>query len=332
MNKNLIYAFVASCLLAFTACTDSIEDATNKHVYTVDENPYLKVNTDAVVTSSLEFPVGHFTAQKIKLSDYEEKFKTNMGMTVDQVLTGLKNGTVVFYNINTTRGRWNKAAMTKTTTGWYYNTAGGVCDASDKQQIVSLDIDTNDKTLIVNANDTLAAGTQVALNVGFAVNGPDYDKYVRFENKVKVTDPSIIMAEIAIPTGDYSSYALNFNDYADVIQICMGLSVKDFLKSIDSNGERDAHMYMVSKTREWDTTSSYTANAPGYWINDLGAVCNWGATGFTMYAETNVADEKLYIGRAPSIASGSKFTISIGYRDTKNPKYFFRFIITATMK
>ena len=75
-----------------------------------------------------------------------------------------------------------------------------VCSASDKLQIVSLDIDTNNKTLIVNANDTLAAGTQVTLNVGFALNGSDYDKYVRFENKIKVTDLSIIITEITIPT------------------------------------------------------------------------------------------------------------------------------------
>lgn len=332
MNKNILAACLGCCLLIFTACNDSIEDASIKHVYSENENPYLKVDNDATITSQLEFAVGHFEAKTIKLTDYEQTFKNNMGMTVDQVIAGLQNGTVVFHNINTTKGSWNKTARTKGTTGWYYNTAGGVCAETDSTQTASLDIDTNAKTLIVNINNNAKAGTLVTFNVGFAVNGPDYDNYVRFENKIKVTDPSIIMTSISIPAGDYNSYAIDFNDYASVIQICMGMTVKDFLASIDSDGARNPHMYMVSSSGVWDTTSAYTANKPGYWITDKGVVCNWGAAGFTMYAETNIKDEKLYIGRAPAIAAGKEFTISIGYRDTKNEKYFFRFIITATMK
>jgi hypothetical protein len=38
-------------------------------------------------------------------------------MTVDQVINGLKDGSVVFYNINTARNNWNKVEMTKGTTG-----------------------------------------------------------------------------------------------------------------------------------------------------------------------------------------------------------------------
>lgn len=326
-------------MFIFTACNDSIEDATSKHVYSENESPYLKVDTAATVTRNMEFAVGHFAAQTIKLSDYADKFRKKMNMTVDQVINGLKDGTVVFYNISPTKNNWNKAAMTKGTTGWYYNTAGGVCTASDTTQTVSLDIDTNAKTLTVNANDKAKAGTVLSFNVGFAVKGPDYDNYVRFLINVSITDPTIILTSISIPAGDYNTFGIDFTQYAKTIQTCMGVSVKDFLANLDydsNTGTKTSgtiHMYMVDQvTGAWDSSSSYTADAPGYWINDKGAVCNWGVTGFSLFADTNSKDQKLYIGRAPSLKAGSKFIISVGYKDTKNDKNFFRFIITATLQ
>lgn len=332
MKKNLIYALISCCILSFTACNDSIEDASSKHVYGENENPYLKVKTGAVITKDMEFAVGHFEAQTIKLSDFADKFKTNMNMTVDQVISGLKDGTVVFYNISTSKGAWDKSGMTKGTTGWYYNSAGGVCTATDASQIVSLDLDTTGKTLIVNPNNSAKAGTILTFNVGFAVNGTDYDNYVRFMFNVSITDPSIILTNIFIPEGDYNSFGIDFKQYAATIQTCMGMSVDEFLANLDSNTGKSIHMYLVDSDGKWDGTSTYTANPPGYWMTDLGAVCQWNATGFTFYAETNPDDKMLYVGRAPKIAAGSKYTISVGYKDTKNEKNFFRFIITATLK
>ncbi|MDP4276849.1 MAG: DUF4859 domain-containing protein, partial [Bacteroidota bacterium] len=247
--------------------------------------------------------------------------------------------TVVFYNINTTRNNWNKAAMTKGTTGWYYNTAGGVCTAADTAQTVSLDIDTNAKTLSVNACSQAKAGSILTFNVGFAVNGPDYDSYVRFAFNISITDPSVILTSISIPEGDYNSYGIDFNDYASTIQTCMGLSVADFLANLDYNGDTgeatsgSIHMYVIDPvTGTWDATSTYTAEKPGYWINDKGAVCSWNATGFSIYANTKNTDHMLYIGRAPSLATGSKYTISVGYKDTQHTSNFFQFIITATLE
>jgi hypothetical protein len=339
MKKNIIYGLIGCFILVFTACTDSIENATSKHVYSEDESPYIKVNSDAVVTSNMEFAVGHFDAQAIKLSDFADKFQKNMNMTVDQVISGLKNGTVVFYNINPTRNIWNKAAMTKGTTGWYYTTAGGVCSVTDTTQTVSLDIDTNSKTLILNASSKAKAGTVLTFNVGFAVKGPDYDNYVRFTFNVSITDPSIILTNIDIPAGDYNTFGIDYNQYAATIEKCMGMSVKDFLANLDYDSNTGnptsgtIHMFMVDPvTGTWDSTSKYTADSPGYWMTDKGAVCNWGDKGFSLFADTNSKDQMLYIGRAPELTADTKLTISVGYKDTKNEKNFFRFIITATLK
>jgi len=332
MKKNLIYALISCCILSFTACNDSIEDASSKHVYGENENPYLKVKAGAVITNDLEFAVGHFEAQTVKLSDFADQFKTNMNMTVEQVISGLKDGTVVFYNISTSKGAWDKSAMTKGTTGWYYNSAGGVCTATDASQTVSLDFDPNAKTLIVIPNNSAKAGTVLTFNVGFAVKGADYDNYVRFTFNVSITDPSIILTNITIPEGDYNSFGIDFKQYASVIQKCMGLTVDEFFANLDANAGKNIHMYSIDSNGTWDSTSAYTANPPGYWMTGTGTVCNWNATGFTFYAETNPDDKMLYVGRAPNIAAGSKYTISVGYKDTKNEKNFFRFIITATLK
>lgn len=180
MKRNILYTLIGCLILTLCACSNEYEDATSKHVYGEDENPYLKANANAIITEDVEFAVGHFETYTVNLAVYAERFQENMGMTLDQVISGLANGSVVFYNINTSKNCWNKAAMTKGTTGWYYNANGNVCAESDASQAVSLDLDTTTRTLKLNAKEGTAAGTLFGFNVGFAVNGPDYDKYVRF--------------------------------------------------------------------------------------------------------------------------------------------------------
>lgn len=335
--KQIIYALIG-CVSLF-GCSDSYEDATSKHVYSESENPYLRVDVAATVTSNLEFAVGHFDPVAIKLTDYSDVFEEKMNMTVDQVISGLNDGSVVFYNINTTKNHWNKADKTKGSTGWYYNTAGGVTSESDDKKAVSLDFIPGEKALVVNAVEGTPAGTVLTFNVGFAVNGTDYDDYVRFVLNISVTDPSIILSSINIPEGDYNSFGIDFTQYADVINTCMGITVDEFLQNLDYNGDsgeatgKNIHMYVINPVSGvWDSTSSYTAESPGYWLNGSGAVCNWGDTGFATYANTKNKDKMLYIGRAPGFAAGTKFTISIGYKDITNENNFFRFIISITLE
>jgi len=336
--KNLTYILMGCFIFTFVACSDDIEDATSKHVYDENENPYLRTDADATVTTDMEFAVGHFEAQTVKLADYANKFQEKMNMDVDQVINGLKDGSVVFYNISISKNSWDKTEMTKGSTGWYYNSAGGITDDSESY-IASLEIDKDAKTLIVNVNEQATAGTILAFNVGFAVNGPDYDDYVRFSFNVSVTDPSIIITNVTIPDGDYASAGIDFNQYAETIQICMGMNVQEFLDNLDYNGDTgeetdgNIHMYVINnETGEWDETSGYTAEKPGYWMNAEGAVCDYGVTGYSLYANTKNGDQVLYIGRAPGLTAGTKFTISVGYKDTTNENNFFRLIITATLE
>ena len=331
MRRNIFYLFAVTLLFAFTSCSDSYDDATSKHIYGENENPYLRIDPQATVNNEIAFAVERLEPYVIHLEAYNELFQEKMGLTTDQVISGLQNGSVVFFNINTTRNHWNKAAKTKGANGWYYNSAGGVTAEADASKTAALDINVGDKTLVVNPIEGVAVGTSVGFNVGFAVNGPDYDHYVRFSFQVSYTDPTIVMLNITIPTGDYAAYGIDLNNYRETIALCMDMTLDEFLESIDTFGGT-VHMYAVNpQSGVWDETSGYTANAPGYWMTSQGAVCNWGATDFTLYAELSAGDEMLYIGRAPALAAGSKYTLSIGYRDKVNTSYFFRFIITATL-
>ncbi|WP_291861445.1 hypothetical protein, partial [Marinilabilia sp.] len=95
MKRNIIYALVSCLVFMVASCEDSIEDATSKHVYGEDENPYLKSDIEAIVGQDIEFEVGRFEPQVVNLEDYSDVFQAEMGMTVDEVINGLKNGSVV---------------------------------------------------------------------------------------------------------------------------------------------------------------------------------------------------------------------------------------------
>lgn len=67
MKKNFIYALIACFTLSLAACSTDPEDATSKHVYGENENPYLKTNADAVVSTKAEFPIYRHPQIRMKL-------------------------------------------------------------------------------------------------------------------------------------------------------------------------------------------------------------------------------------------------------------------------
>ncbi|MDA3879976.1 MAG: DUF4859 domain-containing protein [Prolixibacteraceae bacterium] len=331
MKRNILYLLIAFITLTFVACEDNVDDAVSKHVYGEDENPYLRADVNARIAPTVEFEIGRFAPIVIKLDDYAEIFQEEMGMTVDQVISGVKDGSVVFYNINVSRNVWDKTAPTNGSTGWYYNSAGGISTSVDYKAI--LDFDMNAKTISLNIHPDAKAGDMLSFNVGFAINGDNYDKYARFAFDVAVTDPSLIITTVSIPAGDYANAPIDLTKYADIIEYNMKMSLDEFLAALDANEGGTIHMYVIDTENEaWDDTSSYTGNAPGYWMNNLGQVCAWNTEGFSLFAETWIADKKLAIGRAPGINAGTTFKIGIGYKDTEAEDRFFRIIITATLE
>lgn len=92
MKKNILYVLLGGLLLSLAACSENWEDATSKHVYGENENPYLRADAEATVTKKIQFGAGQ--TQIINLSDYAELFQVKLGMTLDEAIAGISSGKV----------------------------------------------------------------------------------------------------------------------------------------------------------------------------------------------------------------------------------------------
>ncbi len=334
MNK-IFYAMAALALTTgFTACNDDDPtEAVSKHVYGDDEAPYLRTDASATITYAADFRKGHIAARTINLKDYAETIQAKTGMTVDDLVAGVADGSVVFYNINTSRGVWNKTAF-NIDNGWSYAGDGSI---KTENQAGTITLDATNKALVVNVPDDSAAGVSFAANVGFAVvNGKDYDKYVRFTINFAVTDPGTVIKNISIPTGNYSSTPINFtdSDVATAIEACFGISVSEFNKTVQ-DAEGDIELYMADNDGNWyydeDGTSrpAYTANGIGFWCDANGKPMSWGS-GCVFFVET--FDGGVNVGRYVDIASGTVSKFHFIYVSKSDASKFIEFVVTATME
>lgn len=267
MKRHLLYIVSLLALVTFTACSTDPEDAVSKHVYSESESPYLRTDTSANIAVNAEFRKGYIVDKTIRLKNYAEKIQSHLGMTVDDMLAGLETGKVVFYNIDANRGVWNKTPQ-NVTDGWGYKADGLI---SDTAQVATITLDKQTKTIVLHMPAGSKAGVSLTTNVGFAVNnGRDYDRYVRFNISMAVSDPSVIIKTITIPTGDYASYELSFSDKAveKAIEVCFGMTVKDFNEAVQSR-DGDIAMYMIDANGN-RYQSAYTAEGLGYWCDKDG--------------------------------------------------------------
>lgn len=332
--RRLIYAVAALCVgLGFAACDDDPEDAVSKHVYGPDESPYLRTDTSATITVNAEFRKGHIADKTISLKDHAAKIQSHLFMTVDDMLAGLADGSVVFYNINATRGAWNKAPQ-NVSGGWGYSKAGLVSNIADGATVV---LDKVDKQLVLSMPGDAAAGTSFTVNVGFAIdNGRDYDDYVRFTINMAVGDPGMVIQNVTVPTGDYAAYEVMFDDEATAkaIEACFGMTAEAFNKAVQ-DPEGDIAMYMVGADGSWIAKDSegedveYTANGIGYWCDGDGNPMGWG-DGCVFFVETH--DGSVGVGRYPGVASGSVYHPHFVYVSKSDNSKFVEFVINATFE
>lgn len=338
MKKNFIYALVGCLAFSLAACSDDPMDATSKHVYGPEENPYLKTDLTATISTSLVFPVQRIdVAQEIKLADYADVFHAQLGMTVDEAVNAMSSGSVVFYPINVTRGQWlRNAAPTKGTHGWHFNTAGGVCDASSAAY--SVEFDAAKKAVVVTCNPTIAAGVY-SFNVGFAIdNGENFDDYVRISNSFSVTDPSKIVLTKSFDASAeaFTGFSINFADHKDAIEVCMGMPLAEFSAAVVASGDArydetltpTLAMYPVKADGTWDTASAYTANGLGYWFDINSNVVGW-SDACVYFAESG--DGSVNFGRYYDIPVGTQVKIHFVYTVINDPSRYIEFVISATM-
>lgn len=338
MKKSILFVCMACIALSFSACSDDPNDAVEKHVYSESESPYLRIDATANITYNAEFREGHIVPISISLKNYAEKIQEKLGMTVDDMLSAVDNGSVVFYNINPTKTVWDKTAPTIGTSGWGYDSDGNFAKDKDgnfdaSKVVASVELDKTNKAIVVKVPEETKAGLSIVENVGFAINnGKDYDDYVRFNIPISVTNPGLVITTIDVATAEYEPTSIDFAKSKDVIEKCLGISYAEFLKALKDT-EGPIAMYMVdNETGKWDVTSEYTATGIGYWVDGNSHVCTWNAEGFSFYLEADAAKGSIGIGHAPGIASKTKQELNFVFVMKADPQNkFIQFKVTATV-
>ena len=334
MKKNILLAFCCCSLLALgTACSDDYNDATSKHVYGENENPYLRIDTEAQISVSGALEVNGEHSYTVKLSDYAEKFEEKMGMSVDAVINGLASGETVFYPINITRNQWLKTAYNKDNAGWYFNSVNQPCAQDDAACRASVVLDKTNKELVFELSEGgITAGTVLALEVGFAKNGPDYDDYVRFTLNASVTDPTVAVATVELPNTDYTADDILLTSIEENIAAVFDMTLDEFITAFD---EGTIKFYAADPTTGvWDTESAYTGEQPaGYWFDEAGKVCAYpGVVCANFKPDSNdVSKSCVKLCCMPDTPVGKQYNCSFGFIDTTDATKFFRFVVTCNI-
>ncbi|MDM8153257.1 DUF4859 domain-containing protein [Bacteroides gallinaceum] len=332
MKRNIFLALCCFACLSFTACSDDYADASSKHVYGENENPYMRVDIDAQMSVTAPLEVNGEHAYTVNLADYADKFEEKMGMSLDAVMSGLDNGTTVFYPINATRNQWVKTAY-NAGTGWYFNSANQPCEANDEYCRAMVSLNQSARTLTVELTEGgIVAGTVLSLNVGFAVNGPDYDNYLRFTFEVSVTDPTVSVTSVNLPNTDYTAVDLMLTDVEANLTAVFNMSLEEFIAAFDAGTIR---FYAANpSTGTWDTESAYTGEEPaGYWFDATGTVCAYPGTVCANFKpdSESVSESCVKVCCMPGLTAGDSYMCSFGFVDTTDSSKFFRYIVTCNI-
>lgn len=80
-----------------------------------------------------------------------------------------------------------------------------------------------------------------------------------------------------------------------------------------------------------DLNGTYTANAPGFWLDATGAVTNWGDPAY-LYAELSTGDYILNVGQYPGHAKvGDKYVVRQAFTYTKPDGILYKVIVTINV-
>ena len=82
---------------------------------------------------------------------------------------------------------------------------------------------------------------------------------------------------------NYAGFSINFADYADAIEPCIGLSVDEFSKQVKNSGDARVTLHFNSqllctplRKTGLGMKLQYTANGLGYWFDGKSNVSSYG--------------------------------------------------------
>lgn len=111
-----------------SSCSDDYEDASSPHVYSDSENVPLKGSDENMATTSVKMAQAEAGTQvvTVNLADYADKIQDQLGMSLDEAISGLSNGSVRFYPINPNRRVWDKTPANGGDNTWLLSANGVV--------------------------------------------------------------------------------------------------------------------------------------------------------------------------------------------------------------
>ena len=335
MKKSYIYILASMLAFAGVSCnSDDPSDASSKHKYAEGEAPYLRTNAAATSSLNMEFQMVKIDQpQYIYLKDYAPVFHKNLNMTVDEAIAAIENGSAVFYNINSSRQRWDLTEGTYGEYGWYY-AANGLGTADNAVFTMNFDKDT--KSIEIKAVGVPPVGTMSTMDFGIALK-KDYafDDYVRFTVLASVTDPSKVVMSANIPAGGYNTFGINLKDYSDSFMLSMGMTADEVIKALE-NDQIDVYLCDADGNRVLADDGSrpgYTSGAYGYWLDPDGNITNWSGDGYPanlMFLEYGGNGVYNLGNSANSTPAGTQATVIFDFVSVDDPTSFLQFIVAVT--
>lgn len=337
--KKYIYGSLVACLTLcmLTSCESHDYDEVSKpHQYGENENPPIKGSDANMITEYGSLQQGSSETVTIDLTDFSDQIKAQMGMTLDECVSGLSSGATRFLMANPTRRIWDKTAGTAGDNSWYVNAQGTVCGADNG--VAKYTFVPSSKQIQVQLTDK-AAGGVVQLMGGFVkTDDSAYPVNFRMLMALTVTDASVIKINFSIEPGDYTGYQIAMGDYATNIAYGLGRTPAELAQGF-SEDAFECYMMRADGTI-YGGPGEYTANGPGYWLTENSDIVKWGADGFAYFIEPAPWDYDadapyadggyINVGRLSSSVPASGSTIESNYviRDAKDASKSLTLMLT----
>lgn len=120
--------------------------------------------------------------------------------------------------------------------------------------------------------------------------------------------------DVEVQSLDYESTEIDLSQYAADIQGNLGLTVDEFAKGVDDDG--DIEFFLIDKSNNWVTAGTGPSRCSA-WLDKNLNITQWDASGYPAIATwiaTYGGDKPvLEVGRAPGVPDDAKYKISFGY-------------------
>lgn len=336
MKTKIYLLAIAALLLPLTACEDDYSEASSKHVYGENECPPLKGSDAANGLASVTLKEGE-PGKTIQLADYADQLQAAMGMSLDECMSALDNGSVRFLIVNPNRRVWDKTPANMGDNVWGISSQGSV--AGEDNAAFKVTFDKSARTLSYELGPKAQAGSMGSVVCGFVkTDDSSFPVNFRIQTTITVADLSLVEITGEIEPGDYNAYSVVFADYKANIEYAFGVTdLTDFAEQLDPNGKHGYDMYLVNSNTgaRYGSPDNYTANGMGYWANGNYETCTWGSDGFKFFVEAAVWGDDSYvtdggamnIGRAPGLETGTEIDGSFMLVSRKDSSKTLTFIV-----